>query len=248
MDVALSVCFRKRLGDFSLDVDWQAGNEIVVLFGPSGAGKSLTFQVLAGLLTPDEGRLQLGDTLLFDGADRVNLPPRQREVGYLFQHYALFPHMSAGDNIRFAHPRPRSAEAAAEAEALLQRFHLDGLGRQFPSALSGGQRQRVALARALMHKPRWLLLDEPLSAVDLSVRGSIRAELRQLQRSLAIPMVLITHDLGEALAMADHLVIYEGGRVGQAGAPADILGNPENVVIAEWAESARVHGERLFSF
>lgn len=248
MAVALSVRFRKTLGDFSLDVAWQADNETVVLFGPSGAGKSLTFQVLAGLVNPDEGLLQLGDRVLFDGAGGVNLPPRQRDVGYLFQHYALFPHLSAEENIRFAHPDPRSAEATRELTALLQRFQLEGVSRQFPRALSGGQRQRVALARALMRKPRWLLLDEPLSAVDLSVRRVIRTELRQLQRALDIPLVLITHDLGEALAMADHLVIYEGGRVVQAGAPEDILRHPKNALIAEWAGHAQVHGGRFFSF
>ena len=248
MAVALSVRFRKTFGEFSLDVAWQAENGIVVLFGPSGAGKSLTFQVLAGLVTPEDGRLQLGDTLLFDRETGVNLPPRERAVGYLFQHHALFPHMSAEENIRFAHPVPRSAEAGAEAEALLRRFHLQGLARQHPRALSGGQRQRVALARALMRKPRWLLLDEPLSAVDLALRRSIRAELKQLQRSLTIPMVLVTHDLGEAFAMADYLVIYEGGRVTQAGSPEEILRNPENSVIAEWAGSAQVHGSRVFSF
>jgi len=248
MDLALSVQFKKAFADFSMDVSWQAGREIVVLFGPSGAGKSLTFQIMAGLVAPDEGHIQLGDAVFYDAQSDINRSPQSREIGYLFQHYALFPHMTTRENVLYGHRQPRSSEAAADFAAMLTRFHLEGLEQRYPGALSGGQRQRVALARALMRKPKVLLLDEPLSAVDLTVRRSIRTELKTLQRALGIPMVIITHDLGEALAMADQLIIYEHGRVVQAGTPEAIVQNPQNDIIAAWAGSTRLHGERNFSF
>ncbi len=249
MDIVLSVQFKKAFaGGFSMDVSWQAAREIVVLFGPSGAGKSLTFQVIAGLVRPDEGHIQLGDKVFHDARAGIELPPQSRDIGYLFQHYALFPHMTTRENVLYGHRQPRSSEAAADFAAMLTRFHLEGLEQRYPAALSGGQRQRVALARALMRKPRVLLLDEPLSAVDLSVRRSIRNELRNLQRVLDIPMVIITHDLGEALALADRLVIYDHGRVVQSGTPDAIVQDPQNEIIAAWAGNTRLHGERTFSF
>ena len=249
MDIALSVCFRKAFASgFSMEVSWQAGREIVVLFGPSGAGKSLTFQTIAGLVKPDEGHIQLGDRVFHDTGAGIDLPPQSREIGYLFQHHALFPHMTTRENVLYGHRQPRSSEAATECAAMLARFHLEGLEQRRPGALSGGQRQRVALARALMRKPRVLLLDEPLSAVDLAVRRSIRNELKALQRTLGIPMVIITHDLGEALTLADRLVIYEHGRVLQAGTPEAVLQNPQNELITAWAGHTPLQGERIFSF
>jgi molybdate transport system ATP-binding protein len=249
MDIALSVQFKKAFpGGFSMEVSWKAGREIVVLFGPSGAGKSLTFQSIAGLVTPNEGLIRLGDKVLYDARAGIDLPPQSRDIGYLFQHYALFPHMTTRENVLYGHRQPRSSEAAADFAAMLTRFHLEGLEQRYPGALSGGQRQRVALARALMRKPKVLLLDEPLSAVDLSVRRSIRSELKNLQRALDIPMVIITHDLGEALALADRLVIYDHGRVLQSGTPEAIVQDPQNEIIAAWAGNTRLHGERTFSF
>ncbi len=248
MDIALSVQFKKALPGFSMDVSWQAGREIVVLFGPSGAGKSLTFQILAGLVTPDEGHLQLGDVVFHDSHMGTDLPPQGREIGYLIQHYALFPHMTTRENILYGHPQPRSSAAASDLAVMLARFHLEGLEHQYPGKLSGGQSQRVALARAMMRKPKLLLLDEPLSAVDLAVRRSIRTELKNLQRTLNIPMVIVTHDLGEALALADQLIIYDLGRVVQAGTPDEIVHHPQNEIIAEWAGRTVLHGERSFSF
>lgn len=249
MDIALSVRFKKALASgFSMDVSWQAGREIVVLFGPSGAGKSLTFQILAGLVTPDEGHIQLEDVVFHDSRGDIDLPPQLREIGYLFQHYALFPHMTTRENILYGHRQPQGNAAASDLAAMLVRFHLEGLEQRYPGALSGGQRQRVALARAMMRKPKLLLLDEPLSAVDLAVRRSIRTELKNLQRTLNIPMVIVTHDLGEALALADQLIIYDLGHVVQAGTPDEIIHHPQNEIIAEWAGRTLLHGERSFSF
>ncbi len=245
----LSVSLHKVLpGGFVLDLSWQCHSEIVVLFGPSGAGKSMTFRLLSGLVTPDSGEILLGGKTLYSHARRINLTPQQRQVGYLFQHYALFPHMTAAQNILYAHPTPRTAAAQAQLQVLLGQFQLESVAWAYPGALSGGQRQRVALARALMRKPAWLLLDEPLSAVDLTVRRSIRTELKQLQRRLSIPMILITHDLGEAFSMADRLIIYDQGRVVQCGLPEEILANPASPIISEWAGHALPTHQPVFSF
>ncbi len=245
----LSVSIKKALpGGFLLDICWQASSGIVVLFGPSGAGKSMTFRMLSGLVTPDSGEIVLAQQMLYSHARQINLSPQQRQVGYLFQHYALFPHMTASQNILYAHPDARSQAAQTELQALLSQFQLESIALARPAALSGGQRQRVALARALMRKPKWLLLDEPLSAVDLTVRRSIRAELKQLQRRLDIPMIIITHDLGEAFSMADRLIIYEHGRVVQCGTPEQILSNPVSTIISEWAGHRALTHQPVFSF
>lgn len=245
----LSLSLVKALpGGFLLDLSWCCQAETVVLFGPSGAGKSMTFRLLSGLATPDSGEIILGGEILYSHDQRINRPAQQRKVGYLFQHYALFPHMTAAQNILYGHPAPRSPTAQAELQALLSQFQLEPVAGARPDTLSGGQRQRVALARALMRKPAWLLLDEPLSAVDLAVRRSIRSELKRLQRHLNIPMILITHDLGEAFAMADRLIIYEQGRVVQCGAPEEILSNPASPIISEWAGLRHPAQAPVFSF
>lgn len=242
----VSIRFRKDLEGFSLDVSWEAGKEIVVLFGPSGAGKSMTFQAIAGLVPLQEGHIAVGEKVFFDSAKGIDLPPQAREVGYLFQHYALFPHMNARQNILFGHDYPKHAEG--EFAQMVNLFHLQGLEERYPRELSGGQRQRVALARALMRKPKILLLDEPFSAVDLSVRRAIRVELKSLQRRLSIPMVIVTHDLGEALSMADRLIIYDRGGAIQAGSPIEIVEHPVDDRVAELVGSIRLHRERTFSF
>ncbi len=245
----LSLSLRKALpGGFMLDFSWHCHPEVVVLFGPSGAGKSMTFRMLSGLVTPDSGEIILGGKTLYSHAKGINCSPQQRQVGYLFQHYALFPHMTAAQNILYGHPAPRTPAALSELQALLGQFQLEAVAWARPAALSGGQRQRVALARALMRKPAWLLLDEPLSAVDLSVRRSIRSELKQLQRRLNIPMILITHDLGEAFSMADRLIIYDQGRVVQSGLPEEILANPLSPIISEWAGHCPPAHSPVFSF
>lgn len=244
MDV--SVRFKKDLDGFPMDVFWEAANEIVVLFGPSGAGKSMTFQAIAGLTPLTDGRISVGGKLFYDSASRIDLPPQQREVGYLFQHYALFPHMNARENILFGHSDPKSARE--DLSEMVELFHLDGLENRYPGELSGGQKQRVALARALMRKPRILLLDEPLSAIDLAVRRAIRQELKSLQRKLSIPMIIVTHDLGEALTMADRLIIYDRGRVVQAGPSMEVVDHPVDEMVAELVGTIRLDAARIFSF
>src|SRR5262247_3017741 len=176
----MHVALRKAYPGFTLDVTWDAGNEVVALFGPSGAGKTLTLQCLAGLIRPDAGRIVVDDRVLFDSAAGVDLPPQHRRVGYVFQGYALFPHLTVGQNVAFGlRDRPRAARLARAAE-VMERLGLGGLAHRRTGELSGGQRQRVALGRALAIDPALLLLDEPLSALDAPLRRSLRDELRAL--------------------------------------------------------------------
>jgi molybdate transport system ATP-binding protein len=244
MDLAIRL--KKNLEGFTLDINWVSQEGIVVIFGPSGSGKSMTLQAIAGFATVDEGYIRVGERVLFDSSATIDLPPQKREVGYLLQNYALFPHMTVRRNILYGHHAP--SQAVEEFHEMITLFQLEGLEDRYPKALSGGQKQRVALARALMRKPRILLLDEPLAAVDIAVRKIIRTELKLLQRKLAIPMILITHDLSEALALADKLIIYELGRVVQEGDPMEIVKHPLNERVSELMGRITLHTEPVFSF
>ncbi len=189
----------------------------MVIFGPSGSGKSVTIQAIAGLITPDDGRIVLNGRTLFDTRRKVNLPARERNVGYLFQDYALFPHLNVLDNVAFA-LRPSlaarlDAQVRAQVESFLAAFELSEFGASFPRQLSGGQRQRVALARALIRKPDILLLDEPFAALDPLLRDKMRRELLQIQLRFGVPMVVITHDPADIELFADNLLVFEGGRI-----------------------------------
>jgi molybdate transport system ATP-binding protein len=235
----LSVRIAKRLPGFLLDVAWEAGDaEVVALFGASGAGKTLTLQCLAGLVRPDAGRIATGARVLFDGAAGVDLPPQRRRLGYVFQGYALFPHLSVADNVGFGlRDRPRE-ERRRRTAAVLDRLGLGDLARRSPRELSGGQQQRVALGRALAVDPELLLLDEPLSALDAPLRRQLRGELVEIVRAWGVATVLVTHDLAEAFHLADRIVIYAGGRVVQAAPKSELLSRPAS------AEVARLLGQR----
>ena len=232
-----TIDIHKHLGDFELQPAFEAGNELVVLFGPSGCGKSLTLQAAAGLQTPDSGRIELpGGVVAFDAQSRINLPPQSRGVGYVVQELALFPHMSAQHNIEFAidrWPKQRRRERVQHLFALLD---LEGLEDRRPGQLSGGQQQRVALARALAAEPTLLLLDEPFSALDASLRTVLRRELSSLRRRLDLTTLFVTHDLAEAHALADRMVIYDAGRVLQQGQREDVLRHPATRRVAELTE------------
>jgi len=228
----LSVEITKRLPEFTLDVAWSAGDGVAVLFGPSGAGKTLTLQCLAGLIRPDTGRIVVDDRVLFDSATGVDLRPQHRRVGYVFQGYALFPHLTVGQNVAFGLlDRPR-AERLARAAEVMERLGLAGLEHRRPGELSGGQRQRVALGRALAIDPPLLLLDEPLSALDAPLRRSLRDELRAILRGWGTAAVLVTHDFTEAYQLADRIVIYQGGRVIQSAPRAELLWQPASEAVA----------------
>jgi molybdate transport system ATP-binding protein len=227
-----SVAVTKRLPGFTLDVAWSAGDGVAVLFGPSGAGKTLTLQCLAGLIRPDAGRIVVDDRVLFDAATGVDLRPQHRRVGYVFQGYALFPHLTVGQNVAFGlRDRPR-AERLARAAEVMERLGLGGLEHRRPGELSGGQRQRVALGRALAIDPALLLLDEPLSALDAPLRRSLRDELRAILSGWGTAAVLVTHDFTEAYQLADRIVIYEGGRVIQSAPRAELLWQPASEAVA----------------
>ena len=232
MSPRLEVRIRKDLPGFTLDVEWTAGDGVAVLFGPSGAGKSLTLQCLAGLMRPDAGRITVDEQILFDSVSGVNLPPQRRRVGYVFQGFALFPHLTVAGNVAFGlRDRPR-AERDRRAAEVLARLGLEALAHRYPGELSGGQRQRVALGRALAPDPALLLLDEPLSALDLPLRRALRDELRAVLAQWGKAAVVVTHDVTEAYRLGDHIVVYEKGRVIQSAPRAELLWQPASQAVA----------------
>ncbi|TCT00523.1 sulfate/molybdate ABC transporter ATP-binding protein [Aquabacter spiritensis] len=231
----------RALAGISLDV--QPG-ELVALLGPSGSGKTTLLRVVAGLEGLDAGRV------LLDGADATTVPVRHRGIGFVFQHYALFRHMTVGDNIAYglrSRPRtsrPSEAEIQARVAELLGLIQLDGYGRRFPAQLSGGQRQRVALARALAIEPKVLLLDEPFGALDALVRKELRAWLRALHDQTGHTTLFVTHDQEEALELADRVVVMSQGRIEQVGTPDDVYDRPATPdVFGFMGESSRLEVE-----
>jgi molybdate transport system ATP-binding protein len=228
----LEVSIHLSLPGFTLEVEWTAGDGVAVLFGPSGAGKTLTLQCLAGLARPERGRIVVDGRVLFDAGAGVDLRPQDRRVGYVFQGYALFPHLTVLDNVGFGlRDRPR-AERARRAAEVIERLGLGGLGGRYPHELSGGQRQRVALGRALAIDPALLLLDEPLSALDRPTRESLRDELRSVLTDWRTAAVVVTHDFTEAYRLADRIVVYREGRVIQAAPRAELLWRPASEDVA----------------
>jgi ABC-type sulfate/molybdate transport systems ATPase subunit len=213
----LSVCVRKRLRDFTLDVDARFDAGVTIVSGPSGAGKTTLLRVIAGLLVPDAGTVRLGDRLLNDG--RTFVPAFERNIGVVFQEYALFPHLSVAANVGFGLRARRLARDVRESRTatILERFEIGELANAPVAQLSGGQRQRVALARALVIEPAALLLDEPLSALDAATRDRVRGELAALLAHLAIPALLVTHDETDRAAFAGPAMHLDGGSLARSG-------------------------------
>jgi molybdate transport system ATP-binding protein len=234
--VSLEARVRARAGSLALDVEIEAAaGETVVLVGPNGAGKTTLLRALAGLLPLEGGRVTLDDEVLEDPVARRRLPPERRSAGFVFQDYVLFPHLSVLDNVAFG-LRARGTskdEARTQAREWLERMGLAGYASERPRVLSGGQAQRVALARALATRPRMLLLDEPLAALDAGARAEVRRELKSsLGRFVGVRLV-VTHDPVEAMALADRVVVLEGGKVVQEGIPSDLSARPRSSYIAE---------------
>lgn len=216
LEIDISKTLRAGNREFNLRASFQSSSQRIVIYGPSGAGKSLTMKAIAGLMKPDAGMIRLAGQTLFDSGARINVAPQQRQVAYLFQDYALFPHLNVRQNIGFGLQRGwMNPGAGVRAEAIdywLAAFELQAVAHQYPDQLSGGQRQRTALARALVANPRALLLDEPFAALDPALRLRMRQELDELQRRLAVPMILITHDPEDVRTFGEQiLVMREGG-------------------------------------
>jgi molybdate transport system ATP-binding protein len=217
IDIAFQLTVSDSRRRFDLDIALASDAPVVALYGTSGAGKSLTLQAIAGLLTPRHGHVRIAGQTLFDSALGIDRPAARRGVGYLFQHYALFPHLSVRENVAYGLTswwRPRLDAASAErTDELLATFGLTPLAHSRPATLSGGQQQRVALARALASQPRVLLLDEPFAALNPQLRQSLRSELAEVCRRWGIPVIMITHDVEDVLALADVAFLMEAGQV-----------------------------------
>ncbi len=220
------------------------------MLGPSGCGKTTTLRCIAGLETPDDGVISVDGRVLFDGPMKMNVPVEQRAVGMVFQSYAIWPHMTVAENVAFPltvmkhrrHTRSEIEQAVARALAVVD---LDGFQDRPAPRLSGGQQQRVALARAIVHEPRLLLLDEPLSNLDAQLRDEMRGELKRLQSKIGITTVYVTHDQSEALALSDQIAVIDQGRVRQVGSPQDIYFRPANPFVARFVGATNLLAGRL---
>ncbi|HQR10203.1 MAG TPA: ABC transporter ATP-binding protein [Casimicrobiaceae bacterium] len=206
--------------------------QTLALVGPSGSGKSTILRCIAGLRAAKAGSIECADSTWYETKTGTNKPPQQRAVGFVFQNYALFPHLTALGNVKAALGHLAQDARSARAKELLARVHLDGLESRRPAELSGGQQQRVAVARALARDPQVLLLDEPFSAVDRVTRQKLYRELAELRRSTAVPMVLVTHDLDEAAMLADRMTILHRGRTLQTGTPRAVMARPADALVA----------------
>jgi molybdate transport system ATP-binding protein len=241
----LEVDIRKRLAGFHLATAFSAGDEIVALFGPSGAGKSLTLQAIAGILRPDEGLVRLNGLTAFDSAAGISLPPQERRIGYVPQGYALFPHLTVANNIGYGLSALNRRHRAQRVQEMISLLGLDGLEGRRPRELSGGQQQRVALARALIFRPRLLLLDEPFAALDEAIRSTLRQELLDIRRQMAVTIVLVTHDLVEAFALGDRIAVLDSGRILQQGEREEVYYRPASRRVAELVQSRNIFAGRV---
>jgi len=206
----LKVAIKKRLPDFTLDMEFQVDNNILVLFGASGCGKTTTLRCIAGLEKPDQGSIKLNSGVFFSSENKVFVPPRERGVGYMFQDYALFPHMNVKKNIFYGVKKHGQASQGLFDE-LVDMLKIRQLINRRITQLSGGEKQRVALARALMAEPKILLLDEPLSALDDETRSQLQCELKEMHRTWKIPFILVTHDRDEAKKLGDDIIFMNQG-------------------------------------
>ena len=233
--MGLSVDIRKKYKDFSLDVAFSSEDETLAILGASGSGKSMTLKCIAGLISPDEGRIVSDGHVLFDSAAKIDLRPQERDVGYLFQSYALFPNMTVRQNIAIAYSGNKEGREAY-IDALLSKYGISELAGRYPVQISGGQQQRASLARIFAYKPRLLLLDEPFSALDAYLRENMQAEFKRMIREYDGNVVFVTHSRDEAYKIADSLVILDEGRPAAAGNLREVFARPGN------ARAARITG------
>lgn len=223
----LAVTIQKQLGDFHLDVAFRAEKGIIGILGPSGCGKSITLQAIAGLLKPDAGKISIGERVLFDSEQKINIPTKDRKIGYVFQNYALFPHLSVTENIRFGLKGLSNQEKIQKVTKMIETVQLTGLEDRYPHELSGGQQQRVALARTLVTEPDILLLDEPFSALDQHVKQLLELELLEIiKHNFSGVVLFVTHNIEEAYRLCDHLCLYDRGKNIQFGEKDQVLQQP----------------------
>lgn len=249
---SLAADFRKRLSDsaaiaasLALPAD---GFSVTALFGPSGAGKTTILRCLAGLERPDAGSIRFGDETWFDGSAGIDRSPAERRLGFLPQDYALFPHLTVEANVGYGLSRRPRSERLARVRAALERFDLKGVAGRTPGRISGGEQQRTALARALVTEPRLVLLDEPLSALDAPLRERLRPQLRRLLSGFSAPVLLVTHDRLDAIALADRVLIVDGGEIRQTGSVDEVFNRPADTRVAGIVGVETVREGRILYF
>ena len=224
----LSFKIKRALPGFDLSVDLSVNAEILSILGPSGSGKTMTLKCIAGLIQPDEGHIELNGRVLFDSESRTDLPARQRKIGFVFQDYALFPHLTVNDNIAYGISHLPRNEVNERVSSSLEMMHIQGLGKRFPRQLSSGQQQRVALARALANEPEVILLDEPFSALDTPRREWLELELLALQDYYHGDILFVTHDLAQGYKLGSRIAVFEAGKIVQCDNKRNVITSPAN--------------------
>lgn len=250
--MTIKVKIDKTLGKFNLNLDFETDKKTIAILGASGSGKSMTLKCISGLLTPEEGLISIGDTVYFDSENSINMPTRKRRAGYMFQSYALFPHMTAIDNIKFAIVGDNNKKEEI-ARSLLDSFYIGDLAERYPSQLSGGQKQRVAMARILATDPKIILLDEPFSALDGMLRWRMEEEIIGMIREYYIPTILVSHDRDEVYRICDEVVVLNHGKMEVFADKNSVFLNPktvENSVLVGFDNHSKLsveNGNRAFA-
>lgn len=229
--MALELTIEKKLGSFPLNLTLASDSRRAGILGASGCGKSMTLKTIAGVVSPDRGRIALDGRVLYDSGQRLNLPPKEREVGYLFQNYALFPAMTVAQNIAVGLHIPKG-QRREQVAALVRRFRLEGLENRYPGQISGGQQQRTALARMMAAQPKAILLDEPFSALDLALREAVQTELLEFLTDYPGQVIMVSHSLEELYRFCDWLAVMEQGRLLTCGPRDEVFSNPGSVPAA----------------
>ena len=247
--MTLTADFEKKLDSFTLKVNMQSGTEVLALLGASGSGKSMTLKCIAGVERPDRGRIELNGRVLFDSEQKIDLPPQERRVGFLFQQYALFPHMTVQKNIACGIRKPegagrrdrrdQEADRDKRVAEMIRAMHLEGLENKFPAQISGGEQQRTALARILVNDPEVLLLDEPFSALDMHLRFRLERELRETLRQFGRPVLIVSHDRDEVYRLADRIAVIRKGAIDTIGTKQEVFADPQTV------DAARLTGCKI---
>ena len=238
--MGVSVHIKKQLDSFLLDISFESEAKRIGILGASGCGKSMTLKSIAGIVVPDEGKIEAGGRVLFDSSARINLKPQKRNAGYLFQNYALFPTMTVEKNIA-AGLRGNRAETAARVKQMAEKFQLQGLEKRLPSELSGGQQQRVALARIMAYEPDIILLDEPFSALDMYLKDQLQRELSEMLKDYEGTVILVSHNRDEVYRFSEELLVIDQGKIAVSGKTKEIFENPVS------REAARLTGCKNFS-